>query len=332
MNYYEHHIGDYAEATAHLTFVEDAAYSRLIRKYYAQEKPLPADVKAVQRLIAARSKEEREAVVTVLEEFFTLEGDGWHNHRCDEELRRYHAKAEGRDEKREAEKERQRRHRQRRKELFETLMEYGVTPAFDTSTEELITILSRVTNTDESQPVTQPVTRDATATQSPDTSNQTPVTIKPLDQPPRALTTPGPGKSVGAGCSPGEISKAMRAAGVQSQPADPRIIALAEQGVSLETVTAACDEGKRSKPGERLGVGYVVAILQRWAKEAAAVDVSGAEAPDKAGKEPPDEWWRNNAGIERKGRELGMVARGTESYNDFKDRIFSRLREGGKAA
>ena len=34
MNYYEHHIGDYAEATAHLTFVEDAAYSRLIRSSF----------------------------------------------------------------------------------------------------------------------------------------------------------------------------------------------------------------------------------------------------------------------------------------------------------
>ena len=62
MNYFQHHIGDYAEATAHLTFVEDAAYSRMIRKYYATEKPMPVDVKAVQRLIGARTKEEREAV------------------------------------------------------------------------------------------------------------------------------------------------------------------------------------------------------------------------------------------------------------------------------
>ena len=38
MNYYEHHLGDYAEATAHLSFVEDAAYSRLMRKAYATEK------------------------------------------------------------------------------------------------------------------------------------------------------------------------------------------------------------------------------------------------------------------------------------------------------
>jgi uncharacterized protein YdaU (DUF1376 family) len=89
MNYYEHHLGDYAEATAHLSFVEDAAYSRCIRKYYATEAPLPTDPKAVQRLIGARSKEEREAVETVLQEFFALDSDGWHNRRCDEEIARY---------------------------------------------------------------------------------------------------------------------------------------------------------------------------------------------------------------------------------------------------
>ena len=89
MNYYEHHIGDYAEATAHLSFVEDAAYSRMIRKYYATEKPLPADIKAVQRLVGARTKEERDAVQVVLEEFFTLQDDGWHQRRCDADILKY---------------------------------------------------------------------------------------------------------------------------------------------------------------------------------------------------------------------------------------------------
>ena len=92
MNYYEHHIGDFAEATGHLTFVEDAAYSRLIRKYYAQEKPLPADIKAIQRLVGARSKDEREAVESVLNEFFQLQPDGWHQARCDAEIARYQDK------------------------------------------------------------------------------------------------------------------------------------------------------------------------------------------------------------------------------------------------
>lgn len=92
VNYYEHHIGDYAEATAHLSFVEDAAYSRCIRKYYASEAPLPADVKAVQRLVGARSRDEKAAVDTILREFFTLTEDGWHNARCDEEIARYQDK------------------------------------------------------------------------------------------------------------------------------------------------------------------------------------------------------------------------------------------------
>lgn len=92
VNYYEHHLGDYAEATAHLSFVEDAAYSRCIRKYYTTEKPLPADIPAVQRLVGARSKEEKAAVESVLKEFFTLGADGWHNRRCDEEIARFQDK------------------------------------------------------------------------------------------------------------------------------------------------------------------------------------------------------------------------------------------------
>ncbi len=94
MNYYEHHIGDFAQATAHLSFVEDAAYSRLIRKYYAEERPLPADIKAVQRLTGARAKEERQAIADMLQEFFQLEEDGWHNKRCDAEIARYRDKQE----------------------------------------------------------------------------------------------------------------------------------------------------------------------------------------------------------------------------------------------
>lgn len=92
MNYYEHHIGDYAAATGHLTLIEDAIYSRLIRRYYLDEKPLPVDAKKVARLAGARSEEEIAAVNSVLEEFFTLEADGWHNSRCDEEIEKSNKK------------------------------------------------------------------------------------------------------------------------------------------------------------------------------------------------------------------------------------------------
>lgn len=92
MNYYSHHLGDYAEATSHLTFVEDAAYSRLLRKYYAHEKPLIGDVQAVQRLCGARTKEEKQAVETVLAEFFVFTDNCWHHKRCDEEIARFRDK------------------------------------------------------------------------------------------------------------------------------------------------------------------------------------------------------------------------------------------------
>ena len=119
-----------------------------------------------------------------------------------------------------------------------------------------------------------------------------------------------------------------------SQPADPRIIALSEQGITVETVKSACEEAKRAKPNESIGPGYVIAILERWAKEAAAIQAQGAQTPaEKEPKQPTDAWWTSNAGIDRKGKELGLFPRGTETYNDFKERIFEEIRKrGGKAA
>jgi uncharacterized protein YdaU (DUF1376 family) len=93
MNYYSHNIGDYAQATMHLSLVEDAIYSRLLRRYYAEEAPIVDDVQQVCRWVGARSEEEREAVNLVLREFFTLEDGYWHNKRADAEIAAYQAKS-----------------------------------------------------------------------------------------------------------------------------------------------------------------------------------------------------------------------------------------------
>jgi len=258
MNYYEHHIGDYAEATAHLSFVEDAAYSRLIRKYYAQEKPLPADIKAVQRLVAARTKDEREAVESVLKEFFILQDDGWHQARCDEEVERYQGK------QRKAKASAEARWNKPRQQVE------GNADAMRTHTE------SDANASDENNADAMRTHCEGNAHQTPDTRHQSPDSSKNKE----LTTSPSVNPTVvGAGCSPGEISKTMRTAGVRATPADPRVIALSEQGVSLETVQAACEEAKQSKPGEVIGIGYVAAILQRWAKEAAGINAKGARAP-----------------------------------------------------
>lgn len=86
MNYYEFHIGDYLKNTAHLSMLEDAAYRRLIDAYYTREAPLPAERRACYKLCRAYSKDEREAVDYVLDEFFDSHEDGWHNDRCDAEI------------------------------------------------------------------------------------------------------------------------------------------------------------------------------------------------------------------------------------------------------
>lgn len=93
MRHFAHNIGDYAAATAHLSFIEDAAYHRCLRRYYQDERALPGDVKEVQRLVGARTKEERQAVANVLAEFFHLESDGYHQDRADREIETYHVKA-----------------------------------------------------------------------------------------------------------------------------------------------------------------------------------------------------------------------------------------------
>lgn len=196
VNYYEHHLGDYAEATAHLTFIEDAAYSRCIRKYYTTEKPLPSDVSAVQRLVAARTKEERAAVELVLNEFFTLQEDGWHNRRCDEEIAKYREGDSDRRLKQENEKERQRRSRERRRAIFEQLRAHGIVPKWDAPITELESHLSRVTGRDSHAPVTVTDSNLSRVQNAPATGSQSPV---PTSQSPLSIHTQSARESGGSG-------------------------------------------------------------------------------------------------------------------------------------
>jgi uncharacterized protein YdaU (DUF1376 family) len=89
VNLYRHHIGDYDSATAHLSWDEDQAYTRLLRLYYRLERPLPTDTGEACRLVRAKTSTHRQAVEVILREFFDLRDDGWHNKRADEEIASY---------------------------------------------------------------------------------------------------------------------------------------------------------------------------------------------------------------------------------------------------
>lgn len=94
MHSYYRNIGDYAKDTRHLSLLEHGIFNLLIDTYYTNEAPLPSDVTQVARRLGARSQEEIAAVAAVLNDFFTLESDGWHQTRCDQEIALYHANNE----------------------------------------------------------------------------------------------------------------------------------------------------------------------------------------------------------------------------------------------
>lgn len=105
---------------------------------------------------------------------------------------------------------------------------------------------------------------------------------KPLSEQPASIASEDVARETAnarAVSIPAMLAKAMRQAGVNAQPADPRLIAIASQGVTAETVVSACEEAKLAKPGERIPVGYVVGIIERWAKDAGQIAASGAVTP-----------------------------------------------------
>jgi uncharacterized protein YdaU (DUF1376 family) len=305
MNYYEHHIGDYAEATAHLTFIEDATYSRLIRKCYATEKPLPVEIKLVQRLINARSKEEKNAVVSILNEFFTLTDEGWRQERCDHEITRF-----------------------KDKQLKARRSAEGRWQSFPS---------------DESHSEITPnkgCERNATAMRthcSPDTKHQLPVTNLHT---PGKQNNGGEKEKISQGpptladdemdLVDRRIEKYKSFAAMISKEGgtisvdDYRIRDIVNLGVSevevAQAIATAKETRMKASSHTPINAGYVLAILKGARKKIEATS-AGEEA-----------WWKTQEGIDAKGRELAMKAQGSESYESFKTRIFAELRKRKKRA
>jgi len=92
MNLYLRHIGDFNNATRHLTRVERSVYSDAIELYYDTEQPLQCvDMVALERRLLCRSDDEKQALAAVLAEFFDLTDAGYTHTRCDVEIAKYRA-------------------------------------------------------------------------------------------------------------------------------------------------------------------------------------------------------------------------------------------------
>lgn len=93
MFYFKFHIGDYRRETQHLTLLEHGVYMTLMSTYYTSEQPLPKDERQLLRLAGARTDEEKQAVLDIVNEFFIPTETHWVHSRIDFELSEYHSKA-----------------------------------------------------------------------------------------------------------------------------------------------------------------------------------------------------------------------------------------------
>jgi uncharacterized protein YdaU (DUF1376 family) len=181
VNFYPHHIGDFNNATRHLTRIERSIYRDMIELYYDTENPLVSDIALLCRKLLARTEDEINAVKNLLIEFFEESPEGWFHTRCAEEIEKASERMCEANDKRENENERQRRHRQIRKELFETLRGFGETPAWNVSTDFLQSRIDHHRSRTSNVPVTVTavtVTDLSTANHKPLTINQIPISIK----------------------------------------------------------------------------------------------------------------------------------------------------------
>ncbi|MET3134627.1 uncharacterized protein YdaU (DUF1376 family) [Oxalobacteraceae bacterium GrIS 1.11] len=262
MNYYPHYIDDFNSATRFSSRLERSIYRDMLDLYYEQEKPLPLEQKILFRKICVVTAEEVAAAQQVLEDFFVLTDGGWVNARCEKEIKRYHEKSEksgagGRAKAAKAEAAL----------ALAMSKKSAAACAPDAGNRQADSSILREGCAQDASTLCEPANQNQNQNHNQKKSN-------PVAQPTLSEDRAGTTTAV-------DLSIAMRNEGVKSQPADPRLIALAGQGVSVQTAVAACQEAKRSKHGAEVNVGYVVKILERWAAEAASLSVAGVMPPSR---------------------------------------------------
>jgi uncharacterized protein YdaU (DUF1376 family) len=81
LNFYKHHLGDYAKKTAALSVTQHGAYLLMLHHFYATEEPLPVG-RDLYRLLRADSKPERDAIDFIVAKFWRQEEGGLVNDRA----------------------------------------------------------------------------------------------------------------------------------------------------------------------------------------------------------------------------------------------------------
>ncbi|MBR7919023.1 YdaU family protein [Burkholderia vietnamiensis] len=300
------HIGDYLNATLGLSMLEDGAYGRLLDWMYANEKPLPEDIREIYRIARASTSAEKKAIVSIVEKFFRLvPGCGYRNKRCDAVIERYKSKQI----KAEAAANARWGKSGRNADAYANALQTDMPESYDG-------------NANQNHNQNQKTTGSNSHTAASNVGGAASAGMRELgdSEKPDAPTAP-------AGTTAALLSLALRERGVQCTPSHPDLVALVNQGVSLETAIAAADHARISKPDGQLPLRYVTRILEDWAKRP-TVNAAGAEAPAAKGG---GAWWRSDETALAKAMEVGAgPARAHESRTEWHARIQAASDNGGK--
>ncbi|MGX6999883.1 YdaU family protein [Caballeronia sp. KNU42] len=253
-------IGAYLADTQRLSTEQHGAYLLLIMDYWMNGAPADddEDLAQITKLPLSAWKKAKAKIM----KFFTLIDGNWHHKRIEQELKDAKTRKEKSNEKAKVAAE-ARWTKHRAKQSSEKSLEDATSNApsmLQALPEEVLELC----------PIPLPLP-------TPKTEGTNPV----LGDCEVVGEREGPIRAV-------DLSVVMRVFSIDASPADPRLIALAEQGVMPDTVRAACEDAKKSKPNERIKPGYIVSILERWASEAARVKVGGAAAPSRSGAQKFD--------------------------------------------
>lgn len=289
MHYYQFNIADYQSHTRHLSLIEDICYRRMLDWVYLHEKPLPSDIKQVARILLLNDC--LTDVERVLNEFFTLAEQGWVNVRAMSEISDYNDKQEkaSRAGKASAEARKNKIKQQLNNARQHTFNERSTTVQPNIKQETL--------NNNHKPNHHQTISDLETERDDSHFSDQ----------------LPNAGQEA-------QLCAALRPLGVQITPANPLVIAWVTDSITLPQLLEAVSRARLAKPPPNpIPAKYLDTTVRGMLADAAK------PKPPPQAREPT--WYMSKQGIDSKGRELGMFARGSETYDDFKQRIFDRLRQ-----
>lgn len=279
MNYFRFYVGDYLRDTPRLSITEHGAYSLMLGYYYADEKPLPADKQEIYTMTRAMTPADRKAIDKILERYFRLEGDGYHNARADHEI-----------------------------EVSKKARDNGGKGGRPVTGKQTGSRTGSETGSG-TEKITGEQTGDITGGVAglvhPPTTNLQPPTTSP--QPPEKSSAADPPVDNLKATQRGAMAAALRAEGVTGiTPSHPLLVQWVEKGVTIQQAREALDLARERKPKPaKIPAAYLDPII-------AQVIGAGPQPQSKVNGHDNLEWWQTAAGIKRKGEELGVKIRTTD--------------------